>query len=170
MEASKCDELPAISQLCQSRDELFNLRVRESRSLPVKRRRKVIRKHQIGIFSEDSLSKFSSNVQVWGWSFHPQHVGKFSKLQSSFYTVLDVTLDFVEPLFRSTGFPVEFQIKAQFSGKKSCFWKGKICAVFGPSSYTFVLLFSFWECIDDFSNSCLWKCEEEVRVRLVNLT
>lgn len=169
MKSRKGDKLPAIPQLSQIRDELLDLRVRKSRSLPVKRRTQIVRKHQIGVFCKDSLRKFPGNVEVRSGGLHPEHVCKLSKLEASLDTVLHVTFDPVETFFRSAGFPVKFQLKSELSGKNSGLTKGKICAVLAPCVNELLLLLWLGEDIHDFSDSCLREGQEQVGVGRVNL-
>jgi hypothetical protein len=55
METSECDELPAVSQLGKTGDELLDLLVGQSSSFPIEARRKVVGKHEMRVLSEHSL-------------------------------------------------------------------------------------------------------------------
>ena len=112
VEPSKSNKLPAVTKLCKGRDEFLNLLVWQPRRLPVKRRRQIVRKHQIRVFCKNSLSKLSSNVKVWSRRLHPEHVCKLSKFEPSFDAILNVSFNPVKSFLRSAGFPVKFEVKA----------------------------------------------------------
>ncbi len=76
MEASKGNELPAVTHRCEVRDKA--LKVFFSHLLcapvPVKAGREVVRQHLVGLDSVDTISEFLSHLKVGGGGFHPDEV------------------------------------------------------------------------------------------------
>merc|ERR1712232_753974 len=74
MEASQCDELPAIAELRQIPDEGSHLVIGHARGIPIEGWAVVVGKHLVWHHVSDSLCELLCLAHNWLASFHPNRI------------------------------------------------------------------------------------------------